>query len=362
MAVEVFEIPLPLLRAEPLPDGHIQRPGQLLHHRQSQLPPLPGLLHLLVVQLLGGNLHQIVVRQSPALDQPIDRLHSVISFAHAREATGFREFFQFRKIDAIPRVSIPAMKILPMIAALALFPAALHAGEKWVPLFNGKNLDGWTPKTTGFELGTNYKNTFRVEDGLLKVRFDGYDKFGGHFGHLFFKKPFKNYRFRIEYRFVGKQVPGGPAWAKRNSGIMIHCQAPETMGKEQKFPVSIEVQLLGGLGKGDRPTANLCTPGTNVVIDDQLFKQHCLNSTSPTFNGEEWVNVEVEVRGDHIKHFVNGKLVLEYDKPQLDPRDRDAQALIELADGKKLLRGGFISLQAESHPVDFRKIEILELP
>jgi len=258
------------------------------------------------------------------------------------------------------------MKLFSFIvlaAALPLLSTVLHAEGKWIPLFNGKNLDGWTPKITGFELGKNYKNTFRVEDGLLKARFDGYGgKFGGHFGHIFFKKPFKNYRFRVEYRFVGEQVPGGPGWAKRNSGIMIHCQDPKTMGKDQKFPVSIEVQLLGGLGKGDRPTANLCTPGTNVVIENQIFKQHCLNSTSPTFNGEKWVTVEVEVRGEHIKHLVNGKVVLEYDKPQLDPRDRDAQALIELADGDKFLHGGYISLQSESHPVDFRKVEIMELP
>jgi len=253
------------------------------------------------------------------------------------------------------------MKILSLVATVALASGALNAGETWTPLFNGKNLDGWTPKITGFDLGKNYKNTFRVEDGLLKARFDGYGKFDGHFGHLFFKKPFKNYRLRVEYRFVGKQCPGGPGWAVRNSGVMIHCQDPKTMQKEQKFPVCIEVQLLGGLGKGDRPTANLCTPGTNVVIEDQLFKQHCLNSTSPTFNGDQWVTVEVEVRGEHVKHFVNGKLVLEYDKPQLDPRDRDAQALIELADGEKLLHGGYISLQAESHPVDFRKVEIMEL-
>jgi hypothetical protein len=142
---------------------------------------------------------------------------------------------------------------------------------------------------------------------------------------------------------------------------MIHCQDPQTIRKEQDFPVSIEVQLLGGTCSGNRTTGNLCTPGTNVVMAGQLKQDHCITSSSDTFHGEQWVTAEIEVRGTHVKHLINGKSVLEYDDPQLDPRDRDAQALIELADGNKILKGGFISLQSESHPIDFRKVEILEL-
>jgi len=263
------------------------------------------------------------------------------------------------------------MKKLYATIAVAVFAAAAWtfvacgpstAQGDFVPLFNGKDLSGWTPKITGFDFGDNYKNTFRVEDGLLKVRFDGYeDGFKGRFGHLFFEKPFESYRLRLEYRFVGEQCDGGPGWALRNSGIMIHCQDPRTMSKDRNFPVSIEVQLLGGTGSGPRPTANLCTPGTNVVIDGQLRQEHCINSNSKTFDGEQWVTAEVEVRGTKVKHIVNGETVLEYEDPQLDPRDRDAKALIELADGEKILRGGFISLQSESHPLDFRKVEILPL-
>src|SRR5688572_27185402 len=136
---------------------------------------------------------------------------------------------------------------------------------KWRQLFNGKDLDGWTPKITGHAWKENFGNTFRVENGVLKVSYDQYRDFANQFGHLFYKEPFSNYRLRIEYRFVGEQVMGGPDWAIRNSGVMIHCQKPETMDRDQKFPVSIEVQLLGGKGSGERPTANLCTPGTHVV-------------------------------------------------------------------------------------------------
>ncbi|AQT70234.1 hypothetical protein STSP2_03440 [Anaerohalosphaera lusitana] len=231
---------------------------------------------------------------------------------------------------------------------------------KWVTLFNGKNLDGWIPKITGYELGENYANTFRVEDGLLKASYDGYDKFNGRFGHIFYEQPFSNYRLRVEYRFTGDQVPGGPGWAFRNSGIMLHCQPPQTMAKKQNFPVSIEAQMLGGDGTHERTTANVCTPGTNLVMDDKLITRHCISSSSKTYHGDQWVTMEVEVHGNgKIKHIVNGDTVLEYERPQYDPNDADAKKLID--NGNLMIDGGYISLQAESHPVEFRKVEIMLL-
>ncbi len=251
-----------------------------------------------------------------------------------------------------------------VVLTFLVLPSVLHAGDVpnkdgWIQLFNGKNLDGWHVKITGYDLDENYGNTFRVEDGLLKVVYekDKYPKFGGRFGHLIYKTPFSHYLLRVEYRFVGQQVSGGPGWAWRNSGIMIHGQSPETMKKEQKFPISIEVQLLGGHATGKRPTANLCTPGTNVVMNGKLFTRHCTNSASKTYRGDQWVTVEVEVHGNkRIKHIVEGKTVLSYTQPQLDERDPLARALIK--NGDKMLRGGYISLQSESHPVQFRKVEI----
>jgi hypothetical protein len=247
-------------------------------------------------------------------------------------------------------------------------PAKENTGEKkeavkenWVSLFNGKDLTGWTPKIRYQPSGENWKNTYRVEDGLLKVRYDQYDKFNECFGHLYYKDEFSKYRIRLEYRFVDEQCPGGPGWALRNSGIMIHGQKPETMALDQDFPCSIEVQLLGGDGKKDRTTGNLCTPGTNVVMDGKLFTPHCINSKSKTYAGDQWVTAEVEVHGNKvIKHIINGETVLEYSEPQLDERDKSAKKLLD-AGQPKMLDRGTISLQSESHPVDFRKVEILVL-
>lgn len=234
--------------------------------------------------------------------------------------------------------------------------------DEWVSLFDGKSLDGWTPKIKGYDYGVNYADTFRVKDGAISVSYDKYEdsKFGGKFGHLFYKVPYSHYRFKMEYRFLGDQLSDGPGWATRNSGVMIHGQVGKSMGKEQDFPVSIEVQLLGGLGNGDRPTANLCTPGTNVWYQDKLWTQHCTNSSSKTYHGDEWVEVEIEIHGnDRIVHFVNGEKVLEYSRPQLDPNDADAKNLIH--GDNLMLESGSISLQSESHPVEFRNIKIKEL-
>ena len=240
-------------------------------------------------------------------------------------------------------------------------PQPVETPGEWRALFNGVDLAGWTPKITHHPLGENFADTFRVEDGLLKVGYEGYDGFEGQFGHLFWKESLSHYRLRIEYRFVGQQISGGPGWALRNSGVMLHCQDPKTMGLDQDFPVSIEAQMLGGDGEHERPTANLCTPGTNVVMEGELITRHCTNSTSLTYHGEQWVTMEIEVHGgDVIRHRMEGRVVLAYREPQLDPEDPDAKALIG-ADGELALNGGFLSIQSESHPLEIRKIELLDL-
>ena len=250
-----------------------------------------------------------------------------------------------------------AAAVMLFLLGPAPAPAPAGAAGQWIQLFNGKDFSGWKAKIRGHPLGDNHLHTFRVENGLLKVSYDEYQKFDGQFGHLVYIRPFSRYRMRIEYRFVGEQAPGGPKWAFRNSGVMVHGQAPNSMDKDQEFPVSVEVQFLGGAGSGARPTANVCTPGTNIVLDGKLTLQHCTESKSPTFDGDQWVTVEVVVHGGElIEHKVNGVSVLKYSRPQLDDRDPQAR---KLGKGGTVLDRGYIYLQAESHPVEFRKVELL---
>lgn len=250
-----------------------------------------------------------------------------------------------------------------LVSALGLLvlTTACAPDTPWTPLFNGRDLTGWTPKIRGYALGEDPMGTFRVEGGLLTVGYEQYGDFGNRFGHLFFAEPYADYRLLVEYRFVGEQAQGGQAWATKNSGVMIHAQAPEAMPVEQDFPISLEAQFLGGSGTDPRPTANLCTPGTHVHMEGRLVEEHCLESSSPTFHGEEWVTVELVVRGDEsIVHLVNGDTVITYERPVVGGGVVNGFDPGAKRDGEPLGRG-YIALQSESHPIQFRRVLLQRL-
>ncbi|MEP0712009.1 DUF1080 domain-containing protein [Algoriphagus sp.] len=232
---------------------------------------------------------------------------------------------------------------------------------KWQTLFNGKDINDWTIKIRTHELNDNFANTFRVEDGLMKVRYDGYDQFDQQYGHIFYNTPYSNYLLQVEYRFVGEQASGGEGWATRNSGAMLHSQDPKTMLKDQDFPIAIEAQFLGGNGTDKRSTCNLCTPGTNVVKDGKLFTPHCVNSSSETYHGDQWVTANFIVLGNgNVHHLVGKDTVLSYTKSQIGGGNVNPVDPKVKVDGQ-MLTGGYISLQSESHPIDFRTVRLIDL-
>jgi hypothetical protein len=242
------------------------------------------------------------------------------------------------------------------LLACGIATACAPGEPAWVPLFDGRSLDGWTPKISGYPLGEDPMGTFRVEDGLLTVGYERYGEFGDRFGHLFYEEPYSDYRLLIEYRFVGEQAPGGPAWALRNSGVMVHAQAPETMTEVQDFPISVEVQFLGGNGEDERPTANVCTPGTEIVMNGAPVPGHCTDSSSRTFHGEEWVTTEITVLGDSLfVHVVAGDTVLTYGDATIGGGVVNGYDPAVKPDGAVLSRG-YIALQSESHPIQFRRV------
>jgi hypothetical protein len=234
--------------------------------------------------------------------------------------------------------------------------------EKWQKLFNSKNLDGWIVKIHHHDVGVNFGNTFRAEDGMIKVRYDKYGDFNDQFGHLYYKQPFSHYHLKVEYRFTGELQKGAPDYTLLNSGVMFHSQDPRTMPKEQNWPISIEMQFLAGLGDGKpRPTGNMCSPGTDIVFEGKTYDGHCLNSTSKTYGKDEWVKAELIVMGDSlITHIINGDTVLQYSKPTM------GGGVVNGYDAKiwqpgKALKSGFIALQSEGQPIDFRNVEIKNL-
>ena len=233
------------------------------------------------------------------------------------------------------------------------------AAGKWVSLFNGKDLTDWQMKIVGFKLGENFGNTFRVENGVLSVRYDKYDSFNNKFGALYYNKKFTDYRLKVEYRFVGELTKGAPLWGFRDNGVQYHCQAPNTVGLNQNFPVSLEYNLHGGNGTDDRPVGEICANGIYFTLNGERNKSYCTPATTKrTFHGDQWVTLEIDVHNGNIKHFVNGEQILQYENPRFDPKHEIAKNFITAGNDK--VKEGYISLQSNSHPIDFRKIEIME--
>ena len=227
----------------------------------------------------------------------------------------------------------------------------------WQAIFNGRNLDGWVMKLAHHELGDNYAGTFRVENGVIRVMYDKYGDFGARFGHLFYKQKLSHYVLALEYRFFGEQARGGPGYARLNSGVMVHSQAPETILKDQDWPISVEAQFLAG----GRTTMNVCTPGTEIFMRSAMVQAHCTNSTSRIYGNDEWVAVEVEVLGaERVRHIIDGETVLQYETPMIGGGVANGFDPAIKKDGTRL-EDGYIGLQAESQPVEFRNIRLLNL-
>jgi len=233
--------------------------------------------------------------------------------------------------------------------------------QAWEPIFNGKDLSDWAPKFTGQPYGVNFKNTFRAKDGKLVADYSTYDRFDNNFGHLFYEEKLSHFKLRLEYRFVGEQVPGGPEWAFKNSGIKFHAPHPSTLPLDQELLVAIEAQIIGGDGVSSRTTGNVCTAGTHIEMNEQLITQHCTGTSFSAFSDDRWVKMEIEVHGsDSVIHRVNNEVVLAYEHPQLDTTDTFSRTLY--AQGQPLLLSeGYIALQAESSPIEFRNIELMRL-
>lgn len=270
--------------------------------------------------------------------------------------------------------------IIPLLLLTGLFTESCSSKdeksettfEEWVPLFNGKDLTGWDVKIKDHPLGENYKNTFRVEDSMLRVSYSEYEKFDNQFGHLYSQQPYSYYKLKLQYRFVGNQLADAPIWADRNSGVMLHSQPAKSMELHQDFPVSLEFQFLCGNGKDTVATGAVCTPGTFITYNGKVYTGHIMKSNSKTYLKNEWINAEAEVYGDSlVRHIINGDTVLTYTKPMIGEgfvnstltwtRANITDSMLWINKANTPLKEGYIALQAESQPVDFRRIELLDL-
>jgi len=271
--------------------------------------------------------------------------------------------------QTISKPKLPLFAVFVFLLYLTNISCTPTATEKdseeqneWISLFNGKDFDDWTVKFHHHEVGDNYAETFRVKDGNLQVNYDGYEKFEDRYGHLYYNQPFGSYHFSLEYRFTDQWMTDAPDYTYRNSGIMFHSQDPNTILKEQDWPISVEYQLLAGLGDGmPRPTGNMCSPGTEVIFEGKMDPRHCINSSSETFEWNQWIKADLIVYGDSlVLHLVNGDTVLRYTQPQIGGGVANNYDPAFKQDGK-MLKEGFIALQAEGQGIEFREIKIKNL-
>lgn len=255
-------------------------------------------------------------------------------------------------------------KLLKALSISSLFFISCESNENdWVSLFDGESLDGWEMKIKGYELNNNYRNTFSVKDQSIRVSYDNYDSFGEKFGHLFYtKQKFKNYHLKLDYRFYGEHANNfkneDEAWNYKNSGVMLHSEHPKQMFLNQGFPVSIEGQFLGGSGIKERPTLNMCSPGTEVDINGSKAENHCISSSSDTYHNDDWISVEFLVFSDSIVHqIIKRDTVISYSNIRLGGTYLSDNFTDKI---DQPLKEGYISLQSEGHPIEFRNIKIKE--
>ncbi len=234
--------------------------------------------------------------------------------------------------------------------------------EEWIELFNGKDISDWVVKIHHYPPGENFGNTFRVSDNTIQVRYDDYGEFNDRFGHLFYKTPFSDFHLSLEYRFTGELQPGAPDYTLLNSGVMFHSQDPRQMPVEQNWPISVEMQFLAGLGDGNpRPTGNMCSPGTDIYYEGKKYDGHCLNSFSETYPADQWVKAELIVWHDSlVMHLINGDTVLQYTRPTIGGGVVQGYDSTTFKEGTPLT-SGYIGLQSEGQPIDFRNVKLRNL-
>jgi hypothetical protein len=221
-----------------------------------------------------------------------------------------------------------------LLAAALLLPTLISAAQP-VPLFNGKDLAGWTTDVPKADKEPGISPSFIVRDGKLV-------SLGSPGGHLVTDKIYSNYKLVVEYRFA--REPG-------NCGVLVHASTPRKL--YGMFPQSIEVQMM------HENAGDFWCIGENIEVPDMELRRPKKDADQKFGGGPadarrilnltdgsekpigEWNTMEIECKGDEVKVSVNGALVNH---------------------GRKCTAtSGKIALQAEGSEVEFRKVELTKL-
>lgn len=227
------------------------------------------------------------------------------------------------------------------------------ASDGWVKIFNGQDLTGWSPLIHKSAYKQDPYNTFRADpvNHVIKVTYEDYPNgFEDRCGLLYYDKLLTNYRVRVTYRFLEPQAPGPVSWGKNNTGLMIFGIDPAKVTGDPEFPPLIEIQLLGANSTGGNTTPNMCVPGgmTMKKSTAECGNNHTGVAPPPA---AEWVTVEAEV---HVK---GDTKVFQYPNKTTPVITMSGPVY----QGKDVVNG-YLSLQSESQPLEYKDIELMELP
>jgi hypothetical protein len=228
-----------------------------------------------------------------------------------------------------------------------------------VKIFNGQDLTGWVPLIKKSAFNVNYQNTFRADPAnqIIRVTYEDYPDtdFDGRYGMLYYDKYLTDYRVRLTYRFREPQAQNPSQWGKNNTGLMLFGIDPRDVMGDPDFPPAIEIQLLGTPSTGGTNNANLCQPGGMWV--SKLFGENngsgngCKASKSgPAPTAGEWVTIEAEV-------LVSGETKIYQHPETITP----VLSISGPMYNNQPVLGGYMAIQSESQPVEFKDIELKEL-
>jgi len=219
-----------------------------------------------------------------------------------------------------------------MKANIALFLSlAASAIAEPVPLFNGKDLAGWTADVPEADKKPDLDPSFIVRNGLLV-------SLGKPLGHLVTEKEFENYRLTVEYRFP---KAGG------NCGVLVHASKPRAL--YDMFPQSIEVQMMSG------HAGDFWCIQENIEVPD-MEKRRPAKEGQKFGGGLEDARRILNLTDDSEKPLgewntmvitcKDGTIVVEVNGTEVN------------SGSKSTATKGKIALQAEGTEVEFRKVEL----
>ncbi len=235
-------------------------------------------------------------------------------------------------------------------------PAPSSDSDGWVPLFNGKNFDGWYTFLPSTGKNADPNGVFKVENGMIHILDIPVTAGKQEFGYLATVREFGRCRIRAEFKWGAKRFPPRQE-DKRDSGLLYYFTGPDKI-----WPRALELQIqetdVGDLWilDGMKVTTKVETDGYPMYVLSGPLKTQTHGRIIKFGDFEDrngWNTVEAILDGDRITHLVNGRAVMRAWDIQQTSLDNPSLSVPAT--------GGRIMLQAEGAEIWFRNVQMKPL-